>query len=301
MRDPRRTAWPLPLLLAAAGLAGDTPEDFYQDFRKGRFRDALFQKVGGDPDRQIRPEERGLRIALPAGEKAWPQTGIAPRFQVRGDFEITMTCEILTLEPPASGYGSGIMLWIQAADNQGTASIALRRRVKQGRGYGTNRTVPQADGPAHNDEQFFPTSAKSGKLRLQRTGETLHYLIAEGAGEDFRELRETPFGTADLTTVRFVADPGGSRSKLDVLIQDVRFHTGELPLRGAEKTSRAWLGWVVAAGVLGAGAVGGFLWRRRKRRQAAPASKGGRAGVKPTPASVAARPVPHKRGHGDGR
>ncbi len=284
----------------AVPAAGEHPDDFYQDFRGGRFQDALFQKVGRDPGRQVRPEAGGLRITLPAGPQSYPQTGILPRFQVRGDFEITLSYDILALEPPKTGYGSGVMLWIQAGEKQGTAAIARRHRVKEGSVYVADRATEQANGPPQHDEQFFSTRTKSGKLRLQRSGETIHYLVAKGASESFQELRQISFGTADLVAVRVMADPGGSRSTLDVLLKDLRFHTEKLPLAGGEKSERNWLIWLVVAGLLGF-TIAMVLWWKRKHRLAAQPAKASRPKANPVASNTTTPFAAQKRGDGSGR
>jgi hypothetical protein len=278
MRVPRRMRSHVLLLLAAAGLAGDLPADFYQNFRGGRYQDALFQKVGGDPERQVCPEAEGLRLRLPAGEQAWPPAGILPRFGLHGDFAITLSYEVLTLEPPKSGYGSGVVIWVLSGDErQGTAAIARSCRVREGSVYVLDRALPQADGQLHHDEDFVPTASPFGKLRLQRTGDTLHYLAAEGKADEFRELRQEPFGTADVTVVRLIADPGGSPTTLDVRIPDVRFRTEALPLWGTDQQARRWPAWLVALGVLGTAtaAICALRWRRRHCSPAVEQSAGG--------------------------
>jgi hypothetical protein len=294
MRTPKRTPWPLLLLLAAAGLAGEAPEDFYQNFRGGRFQDALFQKVGADPERQVLPEAKGLRIRLPAAEKAWPPAGILPRFGMHGDFEITLSYEVLKIEPPRSGYGSGVVLWVMSGDEQqGTAAIARSHRVQEGSTYVLDRALPHADGQLRHDEQFVPTTSKFGKLRLQRTGDTLRYLAAEGNADEFRELRQEPFGTADATVVRIVADPGWSPT-------DVRFRTEAMPLWGTDKQARGWLAWLAAAGVLGLALAALFAvlwWRRRQCPPSAAPMAGAGKGVK----AKAGREAPEKLGDGQGR
>ena len=47
----------------------------------------------------------GLHIRIPAGLRNPEAMGIATRFQVRGDFEITATYEMIQADTPIRGYG----------------------------------------------------------------------------------------------------------------------------------------------------------------------------------------------------
>ncbi len=297
MSVPPRVAAPfLLLLLAVAGLAADETDLAYQDFRGGRFPRPLFTKVGRDPDRLVRTEVGGLRITLPAGPKAWPQTGFSPRFPVSGEFDVIVSYEILNLETPKNGYGSGVMLWVLSSDNQG-AAITRSHRVQEGNVYSLDRASPNESGKLHHDVRFLPTSAQSGRLRLRRTGETLHYLAAEGADGEFSELRQEPFSSADLKAVLIAADPGGSPTALDVLIPDVRF-------RGEERKARSgwiWLAGLGALALLGSAvaAVGAVRWWKRRRRSAASRPGPGRPGKDPSRTSARTpSPIPpHSEGN----
>ncbi len=299
MNVPRRgPAVSLLLLLAAAGLAGDGSEVTDQDFRGGHFPRPLFAKVGRDLDRLVKAEAGGLRITLPAGPKAWPQTGISPRFPVAGDFDITVSYEILALEPPQKGYGSGVMLWVLTSDNQG-AAMTRCQRVQEGNVHSLDRAFPKEGGGLRHDERFLSTSAQSGQLRLRRTGDTLHYLAAEGVDGEFAELRQEPFSTADLKTVLVAADSGGSPTVLDVLIPEVRF-------RGAERKSRS--GWIWPAGLgalalLGSAvaAVGTIRWWKRCHRSVASGTGTGRPGKNPNGESIrTSSPVPPRGERNEG-
>ncbi len=288
MKVPRRgPAQALLLLLAAAGLAGDGPEVTYQDFRGGRFPRPLFMKVGRDWDRLVRAEAGGLRITLPAGPMAWPQTGITPRFPVSGDFDIIVSYEILDLERPKNDRGAGVMLWVLTKDNQG-AAITRSHRIQEGNVHSLDLTFKEG-GELRHDERFVSTSARSGKLRLQRSGDTLLYLAAEGADGDFSELRQEPFSSADLRAVLIAVDPGGSPTALDVLIPDVRFRTEE------RQSRRGW-SWLAVFG--SAAAVGAVRWWKRRRRPATSRPRPGRPGKPSGPSARQPSPVP-PRGEGN--
>src|SRR5438105_9867666 len=50
----------------------------------------------------------GARLMLPAGQGKLPAAGLATNFQVKGDFEITASYEIINADLPTEGYGNGV-------------------------------------------------------------------------------------------------------------------------------------------------------------------------------------------------
>lgn len=274
----------LVLLGSAAGMGGELREKFYQDFRLGRFQGGVFHKGGRGVNQHMRPEIAGLRITLPAAAKSWPQTGLLPRLQLQGDFAVTLTYELVAADTPKHGYGSGVMIFASAGKGKGSVSIARRVHPKQGHVYAVHRVIVTDKGKEQHKGSLFPTKARSGKLRLERHGELLHYLVADGKGDSFRELSQEQFGTDDIKSMRIMADPGGGRGKLEVLLKDVRFESEELPLTGTARQTRRWWLWLGVAALLGAAlAGGGFFWRRRlARRRVAVASDDGKASARPS-------------------
>jgi hypothetical protein len=127
------------------------------------------------------------------------------------------------------------------------------------------------------------TAAKTGRLRLTRTGSVLSYLAAEGLDGDFRLLQQFPFGKENLRTIRLVAAPGGPKAAFDVRITDLRIRAESIPSLAqgtpppAAPAARArpkrgmWAGMLLGLGIAGVLLVP-LVWlslrqRRRTGRQ----------------------------------
>lgn len=253
------------ILLALAALGSSDPgEEFYQDFTGSKLTGSILQTVGNDPKHCILREPRGLRLVLPAKEQVASQTGFRPRFRLCGDFEVTVTYEFLKIEPPKEGQGPGLMLWIDGGPGVGTASVAHRLRPQEGMAYTVDRATRGEGGKLEHQGRAIANKTTSGQLSLRRTGEELYYLAA-GPNMSLQEIYKAPFGKGDLTGLRVVADPGGSRSALEVRLTEARFRAGELRMGGPREEKRR-TPWLVGGAVLVTAAGGFGVWRYRRSR-----------------------------------
>ncbi len=86
------------------------------DFRKGHFDREHLLPVGNLSLYSwtlIRPEDAGLRITIPSHQGRDKSTlGVAPTFNVHGDFEITATYELLDADTPTIPKAVGGQLYI---------------------------------------------------------------------------------------------------------------------------------------------------------------------------------------------
>jgi hypothetical protein len=249
---------------------GELKDEFYQDFRtKLPPASVLALAPNTGEEKVIRREPQGLRILVAGKPSGFPPFGASPRFGVIGDFEITVSYELLKLEKPKGGYGTGVSLWVMGK----TDAVTLARFTrKDSNVFATNKGWMKGSDYA-NDTQSAPTDCKSGKLRLARAGTVVRCLVAEGDSDEFRELRAIDFNKDDLTQVHVGVDTGGDTGPVEVLLTDLRVRAEELPLSGVPKkqTWGSWLLWALA-GVAGAAAiaVSAFLvWRSRARKKSA--------------------------------
>src|SRR5438128_2650508 len=83
----------------------DKTTEFYHDFRNKDNLDANFKLVGPEAAKRVKPEPEGLRITLPAKQKNPDAVGVAPKFSIKGDVEITVGYEILQADQPKEGWG----------------------------------------------------------------------------------------------------------------------------------------------------------------------------------------------------
>jgi DNA-directed RNA polymerase subunit RPC12/RpoP len=111
------------------------------------------------------------------------------------------------------------------------------------------------------------------RMRLKRTGATLHFLWAPGAvGDDFVEVHEKDFGADDIEHVRLFALNGRQPCNVDVRLIDLRIRSAgqaDTPLPTAPKTeTKGWwaAGLIGALGVILSFAAAAWLLARKRRR-----------------------------------
>jgi hypothetical protein len=260
------------LLLGVAAAEGE----FYQGFRGRIFPRELFKITGPNASELIQPEAEGLRITLPPKEKTAAAVGIEADFPIKGDFEITVGYELLKADPPQAGFGVGLEIYLVTATTTKEAA-ALYRFVRRGGGeaYGCSRMTTNKEGrrvgiPGFED---IPTTAKSGQLRIKRTGTEAVMSAAEGADKDFRELYRFDLTDADIVQLRLAANPGNAPNAVDLRLMDLRVRAADVP-RSAEPVQDAGASpsWPrrnlsVLAALLAAALVifGLLVWRHKSR------------------------------------
>lgn len=265
----KRLLWSFAVaLMAVATEAADVGDRFSQDFRaesQGQLEPAAFQLLGGDaPSRYCKLEPAGLRCTIPAGSSNVSLCGIDMRIVVRGDFDITAAYKILDLPKPEKGQGAGLKISIKDF-RQEWASLQRLHLKSQGHVYSAHRAEMKGDSYRHSSE-IKTTDAMSGRLRLKRSGTTLHYLVAEGDSEEFVELRKSEFPRGELVQVYFVAQSGGSPTTVSVIWTELDLRADELVR--SHKAVRKPVMWTlvaaVAVGMLLAVGVGVLQWRRAR-------------------------------------
>jgi len=257
--------------------------EVYQDFRGGKPLLPFLKPDGPDFDAMTRPEERGLRITLPAMRPNHYPVGVVLTFPLSGDFEITGSYELLSADRPAKGYGVGVTLSV--ATDPGRRKFGKVARLmlpKAGSAYAAefwNNDLPKPD------NYVFPppkaTEVQAGQLRLVREGSMVRCLVAEGSAKEFRPIFQWPLGADDLETVHFtVTDSGSPGNRVDARLVDLRIRSsGPIPEAAPEAAppsdqqqpagSRVWLVLAVLLGLLLSGALGVGLYLRSRRQAAA--------------------------------
>jgi serine/threonine protein kinase len=213
--------------LAGATVASPNWLIFERDFRGGGFDPLQFRVYTpeGRPE-VIESDTTGLRLRVPEG--FGKPVGVATRFGVHGNFEITASFETFPCGAPESGHGLGPELLAKPAGDWRTfASMARYRRTRDSI-YAMSHFFLVGD-EARHDGEFPPTNALSGRFRLVRQGSILFYLVADGDSHNFRELFRARFGSQDLELIRLAATPGESRNPVEVVWKDLTIKAQGLP------------------------------------------------------------------------
>jgi hypothetical protein len=241
-----------------------------------------FDLRGPSAEKCVKFEPEGLRITLPAGwPKQRPMVGVNTDLPVQGNFEITVSYEILREPDHADGVNPAMKLWLMGVVNNHQDNPAVVGRIIHKSGeprYTMWQTLwDRQDQQNHTRGEQVPTRAKSGRLRLVRTGTMLRYYAAEGADGEFQLLQEFPFTDEDLKGVRILCSTGDRDASLDVRVTDLRVRAGSaLDTLPPPEASQAWVYGVAGAGVLLfvalAAGLGLWVYRRRAPASAAPAA-----------------------------
>lgn len=229
---------------------------------------ALIKFVGPNVQSATELTDDGLVVRLPTDKPGRPQVGVETRFWVTGDFEITGEYEIVKMEKPSKGYGLGVLLRVIKDSQPGQRGFLSRFMHRQhGSVYSTNISTATEQG-MKNDEQYHPTAADCGQLKLKREGSVLHFLVAEGDESEFRELRSEDFGAEDLKTVGFLADTGGAPEHVEVVLRKLSVRGEALSFAMPPRRRRAigivWIVTTVVAVIVLC--MGGFIVLLRRRR-----------------------------------
>jgi hypothetical protein len=199
--------------------------DFYHDFRKNGYPLDKFRPDGPNAAKWIKSEPEGLRITIPADEAASPPAaGVATAFKIKGDFEVTVGYQILSTDPPQTGYGMGLEVYLMT-DSRTKEAIAFDRRILPGGSdvYACSRNTTDAQGQRQYAGQGNrPAKGAAGRIRITRIGSKAIFAVEDELSKDFRVIYRVGLGMEDLSLLRFSANPGRGFIGVDLRIHDLR-------------------------------------------------------------------------------
>ena len=256
------------VLVWAAVSLGATPEEFTHDFRSQALPPTL-RLVGPEAERYVRLESQGLRVSLPADRKDLvAPVGLATVFGMRGNFEITAAYEVLKAEEPDTGFGVGVNLRVKEVEPSPEAAMVawlVRAKGQQVAAWDWSKVGP--GGKLKPEGKAVPSTARVGRLRLQRVGDALRFLIAsDTSGETFQELHQCDFGRDDLERAYLTVLTSRAPRAVEVRWLELQIRADGLPglTPSTGGPSMAWLvgGWSAIVLLVG----GGWLvWRRTRK------------------------------------
>ena len=222
-------------------------EDYHPAFKEKRNEIPGLIIYGPDAAQCVKYEPEGMRLTLPVDyPRPRPGTGVITDFGVKGDFEITVSYELLadpnaelTIVPtelrlmivPDERVKSD--LWRKASQNRAGLARAVVDPNLEGQ-FIANSTKWTDDIPKDKwgNENFakvevqhshhFPATANTGRLRLVRSGSLLYFFTSEGDSKDFAFLHKSEFGVKDLKNIRILGFTSGNGASLDLRITDLR-------------------------------------------------------------------------------
>jgi hypothetical protein len=257
------------VMLVTCAALGDLDEygsKFEANLQNTKFDGDKLRLIGPAAGDLLKPGSEGLDAQVPVAA-AKEAVGFGPRFRVSGDFSITATYSILSFSAAQNGFGIGPHIYL-LTDGDESATIARLQRVKEGHVYQASYATMNESGKRQHHPRFSPAAGTSGKLRITRAGDTLHFLVADDDTNEFRELRTVRFNVHDLKMVRFGVDHDGAQGPLEVLWTNISI--GADDLQGVGRVRRKVPPMWVAGGAIAAVLVGGggAWWRVRRRRAA---------------------------------
>ncbi len=190
---------------------------------------------GPDAKAYVKFEPEGLRITLPPGHaKERKGTGVATGFAVRGDFEVTLSFEVLA-EPTPEDAGPKTRFTLATnmdKPNPWLHQVALTRRITLRGGVQNVTWMTLQD---EISRKSVPTTAafaaleKRGRFRLVRAGADVSYYVAEGADGAWKFLSTYTYGAEDVRDVAIVASTGGEKASIDVRVTELVIRAAAFP------------------------------------------------------------------------
>jgi hypothetical protein len=206
-------------------------QEYYQPFKGKTENSPGWNVLDPGAEQNVRFEAAGLRITLPPGrEKGRPATGLMTDFGVKGDFEITLSFEILKEADPGTNRSILDLVITKDVPKSDVTTIGRLMGPQDGRRFmgwsnvwndGNEKMVPHSIS--------VPTKIMTGRLRLVRSGADVHYGFSDGFEGNFRYFKKFAFGPEDLRKVRVVGSTGGDKAALDVRVTDFRIRADAIP------------------------------------------------------------------------
>lgn len=250
------------LVLYGISSSAFAKDRFTQTFGKDAVNTRILKYIGPAKSNVITETGQGLLIRLPAEQQ---QAGLATRFMIEGDFEITMRYEFVDVPQPEKGYGAGVVMRMSRPD-QSLTQVGIGRRKRQDGSDKFNAIVAvNVDGKPKTNQAFLDAKSKRGGLRFVRKGTSLVCMVVDGDGEAFQELRRVEFDAEPIKSISVLGDTGALGGRAAVRITSLTVESETLPFGSSKNQSSDfnWIPYVIGTfGVLVLVSAGYWYWRR---------------------------------------
>ncbi len=222
---------------------------------------------GQCPTTEIQSEESGLRLSVYAAHEGQTGVGMCPRLQISGDFEITLSYALLSVERPDTGFGAGVKIWARIGDPQQHAITLARFRCSDDEDRFVALNASWDGARNQREQQALAATKPDGRLRLSRTGSILTYAAADGEDGEFRDFHVTEIGTGDITSLRIQATASGGAVPVDVRLHNLTIRANRLDNRAVGSAASGGVDKLWIVGIVNVVVVAVILVVRRLMRQ----------------------------------
>jgi predicted RNA-binding Zn-ribbon protein involved in translation (DUF1610 family) len=255
------------------------------DFRNGIENYPALSLQGPPTEELVKTDAQGLRVSIPEGQQDTRPVEVALEHRIHGDFDIVLSYELIAVGKPVPKWGAGVVIRVYFDAPSSPTALISRMKKPSGDSFASHRTRVGPDGKDQylNNIDVKATGSK-GRLRLVRTGPSLQYLVAED-GADFKFMQSVEIGTDDVKDVKVYChtmyNPISLDARLIELVIDAdqfpdgipAAQTAAAPESAPARREGSWKVVVLGVGsVLAFGAVGVWIYRRRRGQTPTPAT-----------------------------
>ena len=249
---------------------------YHCDFRDTNYDFANLRLLGKGAAKLVQADKTGLRVSMPASPTKMPILGVAPMWDIRGDFRIEASFEVLKARFAPKTNGAGIELSLKQPEAEGNDRLSLGHRLREEGKLFVSFHSWDIEGKRKGRARKMPTKSDSGTLRITRTGTTVVCSFADAENNDrslpaeFRELyRNETFGDGDIKPLELRIVPSVPQGPVEVCWKQISIDADELPGLATSSGGGAERLWLVLGTLLGIALLAGGLWWRAAAKRSA--------------------------------
>jgi hypothetical protein len=228
-RWPQLAAFSM-LLIVMSASASETLKFEFKDFNSPG---APYKFQGQNAEQFGVIDGKGLVMKLPAERGNGESLGVRGKFEVAGDFQITLRYEILFVQNPAPQNGCGAAIWVRFAGEPRLGATVTRTHRPEGERFVANKITTNEKGGEKYNPTFFPATENFGRIRLVRIGKLVKYYAADGDAVDFKHLFDWEANDGNITNLFIQATTGGLPAAVTVRLLDIEIVADQLPKLGS--------------------------------------------------------------------